>query len=450
MRQALRFPVALLIIALCVVTLPACDRESSRYCDFGADITVATTGSGGYRGLYLWPTPTSPGATEHTLFRALYSVDEGLFIRSVRGVDQPTGENATAPPQRLGMPCDSWDAVSFGSSDSLVAACGRRPRAAKDQPGTITLYRLEGHTLGDEESQAGGVHSFVIPGALIGEGHAGLSLAARGATPNEGVELAYHDGRSGHYDVWHLALFFDDGEEDRGLRLDEPTLLSATVAMAGQPSLYIEDDVRYVTWAEGWVEPSTRFDDYAGQIMLQQSDLDVAPVRPARRIAQIHHHPSQPTLVGRIGPEGDRGAPTLLFRDLRPPKRRPGLFAMPLNETIDEPTRVGRSNGPAAPHGLHCGDSLVTTTARTFGRTDVLIGIHLLDEQLEDRVAEQQVYEWSAQFADAAPACATPPGNHDTQDAGESASETLWLLVGERHRLGRRSADLHLLSLRCR
>lgn len=321
----------------------------------------------------------------------VWSAEDGLFRSSSSG--------ASDAPVRIDEPCDSLDAIS--QDGSLLVACGRRPLPSKDGPGSITILRLT-----DGESIE---RSMPIEGR-VGRDHQGLSIAPRAG----GLVLAWHDGRPGDWGAWSIEL-------DASMQpVDAPQRLSASRVAAGRPFILPGDPLLF-TWAESWVEGGYP----SGQVLV--SDGRGRP----RRAAEVIVQSAVPVLAR------DASGAVLFFRDIRRPNRRTSLFAMRIDESGNargEPVRVGRSDGRGGPSATYCAGLLAVATPRSFGRTEVLVGVYLLDDALEERVKEQQVYQWAAQFTAADIAC---------------SEDTMTLLVGQRSHLEGDPATLHALPLRC-
>lgn len=318
--------------------------------------------------------------------RAIWATREGLFTS--------TGDEA---PRRIEEPCDAIDALGGAG---VVVACARRPHEAKDDSGALMLFVLVDGSVVERRSIE----------ARVGRDHQGLSLVR----VSDGYALAWHDGTPGDWGAWWVTL-------DAELRpTRDPRRLSARGTAAGVPAL-LGGEPLLATWAETWIERGAS----RGQVLV--SDGTGRP----ERIAEVSYAEPTPILV-----RDPRGV-VALFRDQPGRSRRASLFAQRLDSGLSTPTprrRVGRSDGRGVPRAFMCGDSLVSIGPRSFGRSEILIGIHLLDEALRPRAKEQQVYQWAAQFTLADALC---------------DGDQLELLVGQRSRLYGDPATLHALPLRC-
>lgn len=359
--------------------LGACASRGRIECDFGEERILAEDPVR-FEGVRL----VADGATT----RAVWATRAGLFTSS--------GEET----MRIEEPCDALDAL--GGSE-VVVACARRPREAKDDAGALMLFLLvDGRVVTRRAVEA-----------RVGRDHQGISLVRSG----DGYALGWHDGTPGDWGAWWVTL----DSELRATR--EPRRLSARATAAGPPALLggERDEPVLATWAETWFEGGAP----RGQVLV--SDGTGRP----ERIAEVSY--AAPTPILARDPRGM----VAFFRDQPGRSRRASLFAQRIDRDLSTSTprrRVGRSDGRGVPRAFMCGGSLVSVGPRSFGRSEILIGIHLLDEELRSRAKEQQVYQWAAQFTVADALCA------DGQ---------VELLVGQRSRLYGDPATLHALPLRC-
>ena len=370
-----------------LLLLLGCENERPFHCDFGEE-ALELDHDDTHFGALAW-------ASEGGVRLALYSTPDGFYTRTM---------SPDATPRRVGPACMS---LSLAGD---YAFCAVGPAPAKDIEGQIVAYPLA--TLFDA-SEAG-----PLPLRLaVGAEHAGLAAAR---SPQGTYELVYHDGRPGAFVVYHVAL--DEDLEAEG----PPSLLSAPRVNAGAPDIVFIGDERFITWPETWSTYAPDYDHIEGHLLLVSTRASASAHGAPERVAEIHHAAAAP--VVRPGPEGN----VLLFRDVRPPIRRAGLFAMKIDPRT-EPQRIGRSSAPGAIHGIECAGSFVTATPRSYG-SDVLIALHLLDARLEDRVPEQQVYEWAGRFDDVAVRC----------EDGE-----VQMLIAQQGDTRGEPARLHELDLRC-
>lgn len=387
-------PALALRIIACFALL-GCDGTRQRECDFVAGDVIATTGPEGFSALTL--DRNEDGVDVY------YSSAEGLQrlqLRTTQGAD----EDRVSSRLRLGAPCDT---LSLARRDAAVfVACARRPSDAKDAAGTMHVYRV-----------VGGSHASVLLPWPVGRDHRGLSLAVI----NDELELVFHDGRIGEWKVWHAAICIDWASAT--VCNQEARLLSAASLLAGAPSLSEVAGERFVSWTESTLSPG---DTFVGSVIVSRSPSE-GPIGAPRRMAEVIYDRSLPF----VAPGAEH--PVLLFRDSRRPHRRAHVFAQELREG-SAAVRVGRSNDQRAARAFPCGDSLAVITPRSYSRNDTLIGIDLLDEELEGRVAEQQVYEWAARFVDVAGVC---------------RDDVVWLAVAEENKLDGSEASLHVTALAC-
>lgn len=388
---------ALVLSYVAFAALVGCDETRTRECDFVAGDVIATTGAQGFSALVT--DRTESGVDVY------FSTADGIHRASLRATlddDAPRVLSRT----RLGASCDTLSLARL--EEAVFLACGRRPIDAKDALGTMHIYRVVG-----EEHR-----SVQLPWP-IGRDHMGLSLAR----VHEHLELAFHDGRVGEWKVWHAEICVDWDESTTCN--DHARLLSAATLLAGAPSLSEVRGERFVTWTESTLAPGT--ESFVGAVLVSRSSSNGPIGALPRRRAEVIYERSLPFVAA--GAEH----PVLLFRDSRRPHRRAHVFAQELREGASA-LRVGRSNDERAARAFPCGDSLAVVTPRSYSRNDTLVGIHLLDEELEGRVAEQQVYEWAARFVDVSGVC---------------RDELLWLAVAEENALDGRAASLHLTALSC-
>ncbi|MFT5357783.1 MAG: hypothetical protein ACI9KE_005020 [Polyangiales bacterium] len=388
---------ALVLSSIACAALIGCDGTRQRECDFVAGDVIATTGPEGFSALVM---ERSEDGVD-----AYYSSADGLHrvaLRTTLDGDAPR----VLSRLRLGAPCDTLSVTR--QEDVVFLVCGRRPIEAKDAGGTMHIYRISGEDY----------RSVQLPWP-IGRDHKGLALAV----VNQHLELVFHDGRIGEWKVWHAEICVV--WEHASLCNEEARLLSAASLLAGAPSLSEIRGERFVAWTESTLSPGTEI--FVGSVLVSRSDA-AGPIgaRP-QRSAEVIYDRSLPFVAAGVE------HPVLFFRDSRRPHRRPHVFAQELRNGASA-MRVGRSNDQRAARAFPCGDSLAVVTPRSYSRNDILVGVHLLDEELEGRVAEQQVYEWAARFVDVAGVC---------------RDELLWLAVAEENRLDGRDAALHVTALSC-
>ncbi|MEM9069141.1 MAG: hypothetical protein AAGE52_11575 [Myxococcota bacterium] len=319
---------------------------------------------------------------------AFWSSADGLWRRRLSRVGAPRG-----PSERLGERCDGgMDAVV--RNGGVLVACLRR--ALRDQEGFAIYFEVRE-----------GIARRLLLGPA-GRDAEGIAIAAL----EDRAVVVWQDGMVGTWAVWKADVPFEGTPQS--------AQLSSPQFAATSPSLVSDETRTLVAWAEVWLDAGFPH----GQILVARESGVPA------RVMEVDVLRPSPVLTGNLD------APALFFRDQRRPYRRTQLFAVQLSERLratDEPRRIGRSDGRAPPTLLPCMDATVVVHPRSWDE-DLLIGVHVLDEDFEKRVGEQQIYEWDAHFSHGAALC-TEGG--------------LLTIAAERSRGVDRGVSAHALPLRC-
>ncbi len=288
------------------------------------------------------------------------ATDDGLYARTVDEAGDPQG-----PATRIAMTCDAgFDVVASPADAPWFIACGRRADLAKDDDGAVFLFSLDDALAVTSRSELG----------TLGRDGGGVSVV-RDAN---GPVVGWRDGTPG---AW-VAKIARPGEP--------PEALSAPHMSAGAPHLIVDDGDVVAVWSEMWIEAGQP----AGHIVAKRAHR-------TREVSEIHFARSTPRIFH------DSQTLVVAFRDAR--GGRPGLYVVRLGHdlgVIGEPRRVGRADGPGAPTLVTCGEDWTYSVApRTWGKSDVLVGINALDAALRLHAPERQVYQWAAQFPLAHASC---------------------------------------------
>lgn len=324
---------------------------------------------------------------------AYWSDPTGLFLRPL--TDEGEGEGAA---RRLGPPCPGGIA-SATRSDTLWLACLRHGRSAQDKAGHVVLLEM---------SVDGDIRARTTFGQ-VGPESRGVSVAIG----DDGPVVAWHDGSPMAWVVWRTLV---DGEQEF-----EPRMLSSERTAAGAPFV-LESEGRVLTvWPELWSGP----DGVTGQLVLHgrtpvpRQVMEVDFARPTPRLAQDEH--------GLI----------LAFRDRRRPFRKTGLFMQRLSSElmpIGDARRVGRANSDGPPTVVPTAGQVWAIAPRTWGRSEILVGVNVMGADLDALAHEQQVYEYGANF---------------TAGAALWRGDHLLVATAERGTSTRREARIRTITLAC-
>ncbi|HJK95301.1 MAG TPA: hypothetical protein RMH26_31485, partial [Polyangiaceae bacterium LLY-WYZ-15_(1-7)] len=374
-------------------SLGACASEPPLRCRFGEGHTLGAVHLA-YDDVRL--------VAEGAGWRALWSAPDGLFARPIDGAGAPTG-----PTRRLGARCDGGlDAAALGAG-ALLVACARRGDATKGRPGALVLLRFEE-----------GVTTWRRRFDPVGRDARGVAMAVRG----DRVGLAWHDGVPGSWQLWFVEVALGSAPEDAGAEAeDAPRPLSSSGVSAGAPRVWVDGERALWTWAETWLEAGYPH----GQVLVWSGR------GLPQRVAEVDFEAPAPDLAR------DGRSLVVFFRDHRRPWRRPQLYARRVDDGLRPMApaeRVGRANHRRGAVAFPCAGGLAAVIPRTWDE-DVLVGLQVLDGQLEGRIREQQIYEWAARFPVADGAC-----------VGDGA---ILALVGAEGRPEATRAPLHAMALRC-
>ncbi len=331
-----------------------------------------------------------PVASADHAFERIRLVGETLYWSAPDGLWMLRDDDRT----RLGARCSGGFVVHERDAQKFVA-CVRLP--THGDVGSIVWMRFEDTVLREH-----------LEVARVGRDSRGVAME-----PTEsGWQLLWHDGTPGTWQVWSTQV--SDGV------VEEPRPASSFQVAALSPTTWREDDAVFMAWGESWLDAGFP----RGQVMVWSG------AGVPQRVMEVDVQDPRPTLIR------DSRSRVLFFRDHRRPFRRVGLYAVRLDDrfrAMGEPIRVGRANASGPIRALECGGSLAVMTPRTWDK-DLLIAINVLDEDLRKRIAEQQVYEWSAHFDQADVTC---------------VDDTLHIVVGEQGRGTESRVRAHAITLRC-
>lgn len=204
----------------------------------------------------------------------------------------------------------------------------------------------------------------------------GVALAIHGSE----THVVWSEGPRAHEQVWRARL--GDG------RMSVPECLSNENAFAIEPDVLFDGQDWLVAWAEmSTADPSAK----TGRVMLSNGHGAPSPlsnvfcISPSPRISR------------------DRTGLLVAFRDVRAPDVHAGLFLM-RPDRHEPPKRVARANAFGAEDIAYCQRGLFASTPRTF-RSDSLVGLSRIDENLVRLGHEIQIYQTNADLALADLAC---------------------------------------------
>ncbi len=332
-----------------------CAERGDRFCQLGAERTVARSVALEFDGIELLP--WGDGAL------ALWSDSGGLFARALDRHAQPTGE-----ARRVGARCAGGLAV-LARDDGLELACSSPAADGKHADGGgLAVYQLDRELKAQRRRRVG----------AAGPLSAGVALGRDGRE----LAVAWHDGAPDAHRVWWASL---------AAGAEPPRVLSTTGRMAAAPSLAVRDGQARVAWAERWL--------HQGELRSRVAYWDGSGT--GRNMLPVAHLQAMPQLI-ELG-----GQPLLAYRDRRGKGDRTGLYLTRVagrGELVGETARVGRADGVGRPALAPCMGGLVTATPRTYG-ADYFVGINWLDRGLTRVRGEQQFYEDTHAFSRAAVAC---------------------------------------------
>jgi hypothetical protein len=379
----------LAVLVLVLTFACACEDGRPVTCRFGVERPLFRSEGAGFDALSL--SAVAAGSV------AVFSEASGLFAQKLDEQGRPR-----ATPLRLSARCDGGvDVVDVvAQRESLIVAC-LRPSAAGDAAAAgVTIYTL------DEALRVVREQSFGVARRLS----AGIALASDA----RGVYCAWQDAAVGEARVWFAPI----AAGAAGARV-----VSDATQRAGAVSLSVHHGSILATWAE---QPAQTL-SAGGRIVIANLSRGTTPT-PVTTTRDALPSPSLVSVGEHL---------VLAFRDRRNRGRKTGLYMLQLDEQqrpVGRPVRVARADGVAQPAVRACAGSVIAATPRTFAG-DYFVGVVQVAARLDRMSGEQQFYEDSHEFAQAAVAC---------------ASGGATLLIGERGQLGRPGAALRAVPLACR
>ncbi len=366
----------------------ACEQRRATSCRFGAEHALFRSSGSAFDGMAL--VPRAHGAV------AFFSEVTGVFAQALDEQARPSGAAL-----HLAASCDGGlDALA--DAEGFVLACLRpahEPSGAAAAP-AVSVYHLDAALQLRSSEQFGQARRLSHGVAL-----------AQDAT---GLHCAWQDAAVGDARVWHAAL----GAGEPALRV-----VSDSQRLAGAPTLCTHHGAVFGAWAE--LEPEALTP--RGRVVLRNLHTHAAP----QTLVTTREAAASPSVVS-LG-EGL----VVAFRDHRARSRKTGLYLLRVDaqlQPIGRPVRVARADGVAQPAVRVCAGSIVAATPRSFAG-DYFVGVVQVAAALDRMSGEQQFYEDSHEFAQAAAACSGPFAT---------------LLIGERGRLGHSGAAVRAVPLACR
>ncbi len=355
------------IAAVCALVLgSACGEAGSAAprttgaCSFGVERAIATGTGATFDGIALARGPDG--------LRAIWSDAAGLFARALRDDGTPTAEAV-----RLGARCRGGLAAATDEGRLLVA-CLAPAESATGSGGSVSLVALGRGATEARTTEVG----------AAGRDSSAIAIAVA----NGRTWIAWHDGTPGAQRV-RLTSVGRDGAPTTPVALGNASRAGGSVALAVTASGHV-----LVAWAETWVDgPRLR-----GFVRL----ADASHPRVVRDLEPLST--SAPALAFT---RDERGV-VLAMRDERPRRARRAVFVLRIGESLSETTNavhVGRANGAGGPAIASCGGRVVLAVPRTYGRREVLIGLHQLTPRFARDGGELQIYEYDSELSYAALAC---------------------------------------------
>ncbi|HEX7480301.1 MAG TPA: hypothetical protein VF331_21050 [Polyangiales bacterium] len=355
-------------------------------CRFGGEHALYRSAARSFDGLAL-------SAAQAGLL-AVFSDAAGLFVEALDAQGRARGSQL-----RIGARCGGGLAALW-QREQLQVACLRPSVASEPLKPAVTLYTLGADVHVTAEQHFGVARRLSQGVALAADAH--------------GLHCAWQDASVGESRVWVATLTAGSAT---------PAVLSDPAYRAGSPSLCEHRGAVVAAWAE--LQPQAVAP--VGRVMARALAGDAAAVM----VTSVRDAVSSPSVVSVAGQL------VVAFRDRRSRGRKTGLYLLRLDDglgPVGRAVRVARADGVAQPSVQACAGAIIAATPRTFAG-DYFVGVVQVAAKLDRMSGEQQFYEDSHEFAQAAAAC-TPGG--------------ALLLIAERGMLGRPGAALRSVPFGCR
>lgn len=220
-----------------------------------------------------------------------------------------------------------------------------------------------------------------------------FSSGGEGVVEEDRIVVAYHSGFVGDFGVFVEAI-----DREKFVRLWKRRISSIEVNSFGISMIPFEKGIA-LAWSEREIEltPDRKKDEIFGRVMFAIIDRDGDFIDAPSMIAKTNAYIWSPDL-GRVNGKNEF---IVIYKNHPLDEYRMGVYAVKVDKNgriVGGKVRIGRGDGPSSPILLNTSSGFAIFTLRGLAG-DMLVGVNLVDFNLEKLQREIQIYAHNASYS---------------------------------------------------